>query len=109
MTARSSTTAAQRADEMRARILGNPEAWAAIRRPARHEYAPADFLITSDDRRQPLSARDPRAIEAEYREHRLAFWNLQDAGAVRLVARRAVVLARHLARRAVDPERDRVA
>lgn len=110
MTARSSTTRQQRADEMRARVLEHPEAWAALRRPVRHEFDPAEFQITDDDPRRLLAERDPRAIELEYQRARLRFWNEHEsAGRVRLIARRALVLARHLALRALDPERDRLA
>jgi hypothetical protein len=100
----------QRADEMRARVLSNREAWAAIRRPVCHEWAPADFSMRSDDRREPLANRDPRAIEAEYAQLRRQFWNEKnDAGTVRLIARRCVLLARHLVTRAIDPEAGRLA
>lgn len=99
MTHRAPTPREQRADEMRARVLQHGAAWAALRRPERLEYDPAQFSDQDDDRRLSLALRDPRAIEAEYRELRLAFWTATNAGAVRLIARRALVLARHLARR----------
>lgn len=88
---------------MRARILRNVEAWIALRRPRRFDFNPAEFTITSDDRRLPLDARDPRAVELEYAELRLSFWNADTAAEARLVARRAVTLARNLARRQLVP------
>lgn len=104
MTARSSSSRRQLADEMRARVLANIEAWIAIRRPVHRDYDPSTWRIESDDPRRPLEERDPRAIELEYRAARLAFWNEHaDAGHVRLAARRAVRLARHLAQRALAP------
>lgn len=96
MTARSATPEQQRADEMRARILAVPEAWAAIRRPIWRRYDPVTFTITDDDRRLPFRQRDPRAIEFEYDHCRERFWSSGYAGEVRLMARRAVQIARYL-------------
>lgn len=99
MTARSSPTALQRADEMRVRILRNPEAWRVLsqhRARTRRDYDPAEFRSDRDDYQAPLEERDPRCIEFELDELRRAFWNLHDAPRVRLVARHAVRLDRHL-------------
>jgi hypothetical protein len=99
MTARSRSAELARADEMRARILRNVEAWIALRRPRRFEYDPAEFTIVNDHRGRMAHERDPRAVELEYTELRLAFWNADTAGDVRIIARRAVTLARNLASR----------
>lgn len=109
MTARSKAAVEMLADEMRARVLSHPGAWVALRRPVYRDFDPASFSDRDDDRRLPLWQRDPRAIELEYGELRLAFWLAEKPGDVRLIARRFLMLARHLARRALDPERDRAA
>ncbi len=102
MTARSATTHELLADEMRARILAHGPARLAIRRPDRLEYDPAEFTISSDDRRLPLESRDPRAIELELRELRLEFWQAAAPYRVRVIGLRCVRLARNLWRRSLQ-------
>lgn len=99
MTARSSRAELEHADEMRLRILRNPEAWRVLARnrpPRRRLYDEAEYRWHRDDEFAPLEHRDPRCIEAELDQLRRDFWNVHDAGQVRLFARRAVRLDRHL-------------
>lgn len=87
------------ADAMRARIFRNPEAWRVLQlaRPRRRrEYDEAEYTIERDDWHAALETRDPRAIEAELTYRRLRFWKSDRAWEVRLAARRAVLLDRHL-------------
>lgn len=105
MTARSSSSRQARADEMRVRILHNAEACRvlSLNRPrSRREYDPAQFRFDHDDRRAPLAERDPRGIEFELADVRAQFWNASEAGLVRLAARHAVRLSRHLDARALE-------
>lgn len=109
MTTRTRPTGEQLADEMRARVLSHRGAWVALQRPKRRLYDESAYTDRDDDRRLPLWHRDPRAVELEYDELRIEFWLAADAAQVHFIARRALVLARHLARRALDPEQHRAA
>jgi len=102
MTARGSTTRQQLADEMRARVLSNREAWRTLMRPVIRDFDDAPARLDNDDATWPLAERDPRAIALEYEFRRRRFWNEHaSAGEVRLHARRCVMLARYLIERAL--------
>jgi hypothetical protein len=97
----------ERADEMRARLYRVPAVYRALFRRVSHEYPERELTRSRDDRRLPLSARDPRALEWELRELYLEFMlDRRTPEELRAIAVRALRISRNLEARCACHDAD---